>query len=403
MPEQIGYLKEIGLDYGWGPTSIIEWGLEHIHVYSGLPWWSSIIATAFAFRLCMLPLFKKSSDIGARQAAMMPIIKPLQTRMMEAFKNNDMETGARLRAELKGINARAGISLGAMLTPAILQGVFGFCAFKLHRAMANLPVPGLEDGGILWFADLTQRDPYLLLPAIMAASMHVVFRFGGESGAPMQNPAMRPLMLYAMPGLIFLSTIWMPANLDLWLATTGVSGIAQVIAFRQKGLREFLGMAPLVPTDPRSPQYTPGASPTANTIDVKGSPRPYSQSSAQQTQAAHNAMRYQAPNLRTEAAPASSQAPSIDPAATEQPGFVTRKKSEFTESINTTSNAMKKFMSDSMAQAASWSGKKNQVDSKTRSKEFLKQADAYERRWQKAHKLAEAEKEMKKQDARQRR
>lgn len=33
IPEQIGYLKDLGLDYGWGPTSFVQWLIENIHVY----------------------------------------------------------------------------------------------------------------------------------------------------------------------------------------------------------------------------------------------------------------------------------------------------------------------------------------------------------------------------------
>ncbi|KAF1346301.1 60Kd inner membrane protein-domain-containing protein [Delphinella strobiligena] len=338
MPEQIGYLKEIGLDYGWGPTAMIEWGLEHVHVYSGLPWWGSIVATALCFRLALFPLFLRSSDVGARQAAMLPITKPLTTRMMEAFKAQDMETG---------------ISMTVLMGPALLQAVFGFCAFKLMRAMANLPVPGLENGGILWFVDLTQRDPYLALPAIMAISMHAIFRMGGESGAPMQNPAMRPFMLYVMPGLVFISTVWLPANLNLWLATTGLVGMAQVSLFRQADVRSALGMAPLVPNDPRTPGAHPGP---ANTIDVKGFSRPSSSQS----------LRYQAPNIKTGSPSGASQT-----------------KERMTSGINDMSEGLKTAYTEFQAKAASYGGR-NQKVSKTRSKEFLKQAAEYERRWQKA-------------------
>lgn len=371
MPEQIGYLKEIGLDYGWGPTAMIEWGLEHIHVYTGLPWWGSVMATALCFRLALLPMFKRSSDIGARQAAMQPITKPLSAKMMEAYKTNDIETAARLRSEINSINKRAGISMSALMGPALLQGVFGFCAFKLMRAMANLPVPGLEDGGLLWFTDLTQRDPYLALPAIMALSMHVIFRMGGESGAPMANPAMRPIMLYVMPGLVFVSTIWMPACLDLWLATTGLTGMAQVALFRQAGVRSALGMAPLVPTDPRTPGAHPAA---ANTIDVKGTSRP----------SPNQPLRYQAPNIKTSSPSGASQ--SSAPITEEpKPDLITRTKERMTTSINSMSDGFKTTYAEAQAKAASY-GSRNQKVSKTRSKEFLKQAADYERRWQKVQK-----------------
>ena len=44
MPENIGYLQKIGLDYGYGPTSIMQWIVEHIHVYSGWGWGAFTLA-----------------------------------------------------------------------------------------------------------------------------------------------------------------------------------------------------------------------------------------------------------------------------------------------------------------------------------------------------------------------
>ncbi|KAL1303005.1 hypothetical protein AAFC00_003321 [Neodothiora populina] len=376
IPEQIGYLKEIGLDYGWGPTAMIEWALEHIHVYSGMPWWGSIIATAVCFRLCLLPLFKKSSDIGARQAAMLPVTKPLSTKMMEAMKAGDNDGMARYRAQLQAINKQAGISTSAMLTPALIQGVFGFCAFRLMRAMANLPVPGLETGGALWFTDLTQSDPYMLLPAVMALSMHTVFRFGGESGAPMTNPAMKPLMLYVMPCVIFISTLWMPANLDLWLATTGISGIAQVTTFRNPAVRKALGMSPLVPSDPRSPHPHHKDTTTSNTIDVKGTSRPYAQSIQ-----ARASLRYQAPNIKT----VGGRANNANLPTQEEKDRIGGMVDAFYKNMNTVGDGIKTFRDNTVAKAAQLNGSTAKKESKTRSKEFLRQADLYEQRWKKLH------------------
>lgn len=376
MPDRIGYLKEIGLDYGWGPTAMIEWGLEHIHVYAGLPWWASIMATALTFRLCLLPLFKKSSDMGARQQAMQHITKPLSEKMMLAFRTNDTENAAKLRQELKSINQRAGIKLSSMFTPALLQGVFGFCAFKLLRAMANLPVPGLEEGGLWWFSDLTQTDPYYALPAIMAVSMHFVFRFGGESGAPMTNPAMKPILLYIMPGVIFISTIFMPACLNVWLATTGVTGIFQVMTFRNPSVRSALGMAPLVPTDPRSPQSgnIGRQPPTSNTIDVKGTSRPYSANAANNFQ---SGVRYQAPNLNK----ATNDAVDLHEEQNKNQDVISRTADSISDNFENIRKGMTKFIGDSMAQARSRSANKNGPESKTRSKDFLKRAEEYESRW----------------------
>ncbi|KAG9616535.1 hypothetical protein KCU64_g23255, partial [Aureobasidium melanogenum] len=76
LPERLGFLKDLGLDYGYGPTSVIEWSLEHVHVLSGMPWWASIAATAFLYRLALVPMFMKASENGAKMRAMQPITKP---------------------------------------------------------------------------------------------------------------------------------------------------------------------------------------------------------------------------------------------------------------------------------------------------------------------------------------
>lgn len=37
--------------------------------------------------------------------------------------------------------------------------------------MANLPVPSLQTGGLLWFQDLTLSDPTYILPLVVTATM----------------------------------------------------------------------------------------------------------------------------------------------------------------------------------------------------------------------------------------
>jgi len=377
MPEQIGYLKAVGLDYGWGPTSMIEWGLEHIHVYSGLPWWSSIIVGALAFRLTLVPLFLKSSDMGARMQAMLPITKPLQAKMMDAFRSGDTETAQRVRMQIQDANKAAGISTLSMFVPVAIQGVFGFCAFKLLRAMSNLPVPGFETGGILWFTDLTQSDPYFMLPAIMALSLHVIFRFGGESGVPMQAAGMRPFLLYAMPFIIFLTTTWLPASLDLWLATTGMVGIVQAALLRRPGIRQSLGMSPLVPTDPRAAGGSGGSSSNSNVLDVKATSRPTTQT---QQQRRGGSVRYQAPTINNSGSAPKLQDTDVASGAWKRfTGTVNTGAEKFQKSVNT-------FMQDRITQGRAMLGQSQEPQSKTRSKQFLRQAAEYERRWQQANK-----------------
>lgn len=175
IPERIGYLKELGLDYGWGPTAVVEWLLEHVHVLAGTPWWASIGLTALAVRLILLKPYMDAADVGARMASIKHITAPITAQMQEASRvGNTAETFAK-RAELSLVHKRAGIKIWKSFVP-MLQMFVGYGTFVLLRGMAKLPVPGLETGGAAWFTDLTVPDPYLVLPLATAGILHYVLR-----------------------------------------------------------------------------------------------------------------------------------------------------------------------------------------------------------------------------------
>jgi YidC/Oxa1 family membrane protein insertase len=169
----IGYLKSFGLDYGWGPTAGMEWVLEHIHVYAGTPWWVSIALTAFAVRAVMFKSFISAADNAARMQAVKPITDPLTKKMIAS--KGDQVAMLQVRAEIQTINRRAGVKVWKGLVPMV-QIFFGYGSFVLLRAMAKLPVPGMDSGGALWFHNLTIPDPYFILPISTAMALHWVLR-----------------------------------------------------------------------------------------------------------------------------------------------------------------------------------------------------------------------------------
>ncbi|KAI4765861.1 hypothetical protein E4T52_02774 [Aureobasidium sp. EXF-3400] len=382
IPERLGFLKDLGLDYGWGPTAVIEWSLEHVHVLSGLPWWGSIAATAFLYRLALVPMFMKASENGAKMRAMQPITQPMNAKMMDAMRAGDRVTAMTMRQEMMQINKAAGVSTFGMLVPSVVQGVFGFCAFRLLRAMANLPVPGLETGGFLWITDLTQTDPYLLLPAIMGGTLHMVMRMGGETGTPVTE-SMRPFLLYVFPGIVLITTAWLPAALNVWLCTTGIMGVIQVHVFKRPEMRRMFGLTPMVdPLQAKRDAIAAGLlKDEPATIDVKAKSYPADQRPV-----------YQAPNVKFSTTPASpkTNASTAAPAASAvvqapQSPFDSVKEKGFGlfNKAGKSWDAMKEGVNDQMIRMR---GAANKPKSKTRSTEFMKAAEDYERKWQKYNK-----------------
>ncbi|GME36630.1 Homodimeric type [Neofusicoccum parvum] len=247
MPEQIGYLKAIGLDYGWGPTACIEWLLEHIHIWMGIPWWAAIVVTAVAVRASLFPLFATTSDVTARQQALKDITDPLNKKMNEARIAGSTDLMMQARAELMAVYKQAGINAWKAFYAPVTQAVTGYCSWKLLRAMAALPVPGLETGGFLWLKDLTVADPFFIMPIAFGALIHLVSKAGGETGAMKQLSSLqRKFLLYILPSVAVIFTIAQPAAVQLSFFTASSLGMLQARILRSTAVRELLGLAPFV-------------------------------------------------------------------------------------------------------------------------------------------------------------
>ena len=171
IPEKIGYLKDLGLDFGWGPTALAEYLLEHVHVYTATPWWASIMLTALVVRLALLKPYINAADTSARLAAIAEVRKPILARISAARAARDTAKIYQFTQESRALSQQAGIKTWKVFTP-FLQVPIGFGLFKLLRNMATLPVPGLEDGGVLWLKDLTMGDPYYILPALTSLCIY---------------------------------------------------------------------------------------------------------------------------------------------------------------------------------------------------------------------------------------
>ena len=77
---------------------------------------------------------------------------------------------------------------------------------------------------------------------------------GGESGSNQLSPMQQKLFLYAIPGVTFLVSLWMPAALQLSFVMTSILGFLQALIFRRPAVRSFLGIAPIVNPAAKKPK-----------------------------------------------------------------------------------------------------------------------------------------------------
>ncbi|KAI9828371.1 MAG: Mitochondrial inner membrane protein oxa1 [Thelocarpon impressellum] len=268
MPERIGYLKDLGLDYGWGPTALVEWVLEHIHIWTGTPWWLSITLTALAVRAVLFRPYMGAADTSARMAALKPVTQPITDKMQESQRAGDTAGVMRARAELKRIHARAGVKMYKAFVP-MLQVFLGYGTFRLMRGMSTLPVPGLETGGLLWIRDLTISDPYFLLPLGTAAIFHLTMKRGGEMGNMLLSPIAQKFFVYGLPTFTFFIMLFWPGALQLSFFVSGVLSFLQASLFRSHSFRRWAGLTiPPAPPPKAKPEGGSGTSPYAGRLKL---------------------------------------------------------------------------------------------------------------------------------------
>jgi YidC/Oxa1 family membrane protein insertase len=252
IPEQIGYLKAMGLDYGWGPTSMMQWCLEHIYVYTGLPWWASIVVLGLGIRAA---LFKPSLTAAEHQYKMQELTKTDPrykelTDIMQDPTNPDTQKKLLAFQEMGRIRKKHGIQQWRSFVPMLtLPVTLGF--FRLFQGMAALPVPSLETGGILWFQDLAAADPLYILPILSSSILYFVMKMNAPYMPEASGKMMKAIALVMTPMTLYF-TLNFPAGLQLFFLVVGGLQSFQSWVFFQPWFRRMVGLPPVErnPTKP---------------------------------------------------------------------------------------------------------------------------------------------------------
>ncbi|VBB75890.1 OXA1 Inner membrane protein mitochondrial precursor encoded by the oxa1 gene [Podospora comata] len=272
MPEQIGFLKNLGLDYGFGPTALMEWILEHTYIYTGLPWWASIGLVSLAIRAVLVkPMFTAAEMAQKLQDLKRdPKYEQLEKEVMSAFQGGQADQYAMLdkRNKMKAMRRAVGYKMLPASVPALVQIPVGFGMFRLIRGMADLPVPSMETGGALWFNDLTVSDPLFILPIVGAGLMIASMRVPLPYMASSQQGTMKIMTMVAAPITLGVS-IFLPAGLQLYFAISTFLQFGQQWLTYQNWFRKMIGLRPVVfGGHHRTP--IGGAYQAPRTLDTKG-------------------------------------------------------------------------------------------------------------------------------------
>ncbi|KAK9315800.1 60Kd inner membrane protein-domain-containing protein [Lipomyces starkeyi] len=250
--DQIGYLESIGLAKSWiWPGDVCQHLLEYFHVYTGLPWWGTIIGASLAVRVLTFPLYLKSSDMTARAAIANPIINEMT---MELLKSGQVPMGE-IQKRRKEVLREHGVDTRWMLAPLLFNLFFGMGFFFGLERMAHADMPDLKTQGAYWFEDLTKKDPYLVLSVVPAILFMILFKGGGETGVQSMSPKMVKIFM-ALPFISILFTMNLPAAVLLNFTASSFVGAIQATVLKSPVFRRMAGLAPIVKRKPTSAEST---------------------------------------------------------------------------------------------------------------------------------------------------
>ena len=206
-------------------------------------------------RACLAPLQVLQSKSIAKMAIIRPQMDKYSTIMREAPQKGTpkaMNDAEQARVDLQKLFAKHGVRPWMTMVGALGQMPlwisFFFTMRHLVREGADM---GLETGGTLWFTDLTQSDPYYVLPICMGGSFYYMVALGDAGtppGAPVdeRQATMKSIMKVAAVAMIP-ATYWFPTGVYVYWITTNVATISQTHLLRMPLVREAAGL-PALPT-----------------------------------------------------------------------------------------------------------------------------------------------------------
>lgn len=215
-----GIIKPVSRFFGWIFNQfhrvIPNWGL-------------CLIIFSILIKIILYPLTHKSFESNQK----MQKVQPLVTEVREKFKNDPQK----MNAEMQRIYRENGVSPFGGCLPMLLQMPIFFALYPVIRYSIDL-----RQAGFLWLSDLSEPDPYLILPIVMGVFMFLqqylmrpskdsLEKMTEQQQAQMQSQKM---MMYIMPVIMFFLFKSFPSGLVLYWTVFNIMSTAQQRIIRKK-------------------------------------------------------------------------------------------------------------------------------------------------------------------------
>jgi YidC/Oxa1 family membrane protein insertase len=195
-------------------VSIIMAVLVFLHTNLNIGYGWVLVVFGVAMRIVLWPLNHKAMKAQLRNMAVQPLVAEIQKKYKDTPEKLQKEM-MRLYKE-HGFNPLAGC-IPMLLPWPVLIALF----FVFQNTIELRGVP------FLWLPDLSAKDPFYILPILLAVSMWGM-QWVSLRSLEQPNPQMK-MMLWLMPGMMLFIFMNLASGLNLYYATANIATIPQQI------------------------------------------------------------------------------------------------------------------------------------------------------------------------------
>ena len=222
-PKQFDLLRSIDAElvrainfgiFGWLAVPLLG-ALQWMYGYVGNWGWAIVLLT-IAINIAISPLRHKSVVSMRKMQALQPQMKAIQDR----YKDLKVSDPARqkMNTEIMNLYREKGVNPASGCVPMLLQ-------FPVLLAFYSMLSQSIELRGAdftLWITDLSQPDPYFVIPILMAVTMFWQTKITPSTA----DPAQQRVMLL-MPLLFTVFFLWAPSGLVIYWFVSNLWAIGQ--------------------------------------------------------------------------------------------------------------------------------------------------------------------------------
>jgi YidC/Oxa1 family membrane protein insertase len=206
------------VQYGWFGfiAKPLFFALEYIHNYVPNYGWAIVVLT-LVINMALFPLKMTSWRSMLKMQQVMPEVRNIQNRYKKYSMRDPRKQ--KMNEEVMAIYRREGVNPMGGCLPMVIQMPIWIALFDMLRVAIELR----HAPWIGWVSDLSARDPYYILPALMVVTMYLMQKMTPVATA---DPTQQKLTQW-MPVIFGLMFFYLSSGLILYIFTSNLVGIAQ--------------------------------------------------------------------------------------------------------------------------------------------------------------------------------